>query len=63
MQLHDLGDSDLTVGANKKFTFRLRATVVLRCDRSSKNSRKSLLRKYNTHHLYGFQTVEILERL
>ena len=52
-----------TVGANKKFTFRLRATVILQCDRSSKNGRKFLLRKRNTYRLYGFRTVEVLERL
>ena len=50
-----------TVGANKKF--RLRATVVLRCDHSSKNGRKFLLCKRNMHRLYGFRTVEVLERL
>ena len=52
-----------TVGANKKFMFRLRATVILQCDRSSKNGRKFLLRKRNTYRLYGFRTVEVLERL
>ena len=52
-----------TVGANKKFTFHLRVTVVLRCDCSSKNGGKFLLCKRNTHRLYGFRTVEILERL
>ena len=29
-----------TVGANKKFTFCFRSTVVLQCDRSSKNGMK-----------------------
>ena len=31
--------------------------------RSSKNGRKFLLRKRNMHRLYGFLTVEVLERL
>ena len=52
-----------TVGANKKFTFRLRSTVVLQCNRSSKNGVKFLLRKRSMHCLYGFQTVKVLERL
>ena len=52
-----------TLGANKKFTFHLRSTVVLWCDYSSKNGRKLLLRKRIIQCLYIFRTVVVLERL
>ena len=53
----------ITVGANEKLTFCLRSTVVLRCDCSSKNGMKFLLRKRSMHRLYGFRTVKVLEHL
>ena len=50
----------LTVGANKKFTFRFRSTVVLQCDRSSSvvrtvytvSGRSKYLNVYNSCALY-----------
>ena len=51
------------VVVNKKFMFRIRSTIVLLCESSSKNGVRILVRKCSMHRFYGFRTGETLKHL
>jgi len=52
-----------TVAVKKKFPFRLRATIVLRCERTLNYGVKSLLRSRLAYRFYGFDRGKFFEHL
>jgi len=52
-----------TVGVRKKFLFRFRSTIVLRCERTLNYGVKPLLRSRVAYCFYGFDRGKFFERL